>query len=120
MICPKCSAETKVVSSRPHKDDARVIQRRRVCESCGHRFNTQEGTIDIARRRKTVRDEASKRRAKLNEAERAALAERQSDLRAARDQAAKNGGSPDNFLRAFGAAPRNLSRASALNPLAQR
>lgn len=51
MNCVKCSGETRVVNSRPHKDDATVIQRRRWCDACGHKFNTYESlTDDVARR----------------------------------------------------------------------
>ncbi len=120
MICPKCSAETRVISSRPHKDDARVIQRRRSCDSCGHRFNTQEGTIDIVRRRKSIREEAAKRYARLSADKRAALNARRFTLRVARDQAAEAGVSPDDVLKSFDARTRDLSRSSALNPVAQR
>lgn len=40
MKCPKCrSEESKVVDSRQAEN---AIRRRRVCESCGHRFTTFE------------------------------------------------------------------------------
>jgi transcriptional regulator NrdR family protein len=51
MICPKCSVDTMVKDSRPHREDARVVVRRRMCLGCGHRFSTQEGTIDIVAKR---------------------------------------------------------------------
>lgn len=62
MACPKCSGETRVVDSRPHRDDARVIQRRRSCDACGHRFNTQEGTVDIVGTRQAGRERAARYR----------------------------------------------------------
>lgn len=51
MICPKCSAGTQVVNSRTHRIDETVIQRRRACVECGHRFNSFESTYDIAAKR---------------------------------------------------------------------
>lgn len=65
MICPKCSADTRVIDSRPHREDARVIVRRRVCQGCGYRFNTQEGTVDIVGRRASKRARAAKYRSRL-------------------------------------------------------
>ena len=81
MICPKCSAETRVVSSRPHADDATVIVRRRHCVACEHRFDTQEGTVDIARQRARKRRHQAARRAFYTEDERAAQAAERNERR---------------------------------------
>ena len=71
MICPKCSADTKVKDSRPHADDPTVIRRRRHCEGCGHRFETQEGTVDIVRQRSRKREARAAKLAALSSGERA-------------------------------------------------
>lgn len=55
MICPKCSADTKVVNSRPHADDPTVIQRRRHCLGCGRRFDTFESTRNVVKLRQNSR-----------------------------------------------------------------
>lgn len=42
MQCPVCGADgTRVIDSRP-ADDNSAIRRRRVCETCDHRFTTYE------------------------------------------------------------------------------
>ena len=42
MRCPFCSEkDTKVVDSRPKKDDT-IVRRRRLCKSCNRRFTTYE------------------------------------------------------------------------------
>lgn len=41
MICPACSAETKVVESRPAESGA-AVRRRRECLGCGERFTSFE------------------------------------------------------------------------------
>lgn len=45
MICIKCSADTKVTNSRPHKKTPSVW-RRRECTSCGTVFTTNEVVAD--------------------------------------------------------------------------
>lgn len=55
MICPKCKGDTRVVSSRPHADDATVIVRRRHCIACPERFETFESTRDVVKLRKNSR-----------------------------------------------------------------
>lgn len=41
MICPSCSAETKVLESRRAENGA-AVRRRRECMRCGHRFTSFE------------------------------------------------------------------------------
>ncbi|MBB5762138.1 transcriptional regulator NrdR family protein [Methylorubrum rhodesianum] len=65
MICPKCKADTRVKDSRPHADDPTVIRRRRQCDGCGHRFETQEGTVDIVGTRAAKRARAIRFRSRL-------------------------------------------------------
>lgn len=45
MICIKCSADTKVTNSRPHKKTPSVW-RRRECKACGTVFTTSEVVAD--------------------------------------------------------------------------
>lgn len=45
MICIKCSADTKVINSRPHKKTPSVW-RRRECKACGAVFTTSEVISD--------------------------------------------------------------------------
>lgn len=47
MICIKCSADTKVINSRPHKKTPSVW-RRRQCTACGTIFTTSEVVADVA------------------------------------------------------------------------
>ncbi|CAO4171091.1 NrdR family transcriptional regulator [Methylorubrum extorquens] len=56
MICPKCSADTRVVNSRPHAEDATVIVRRRNCTGCARRFDTFESTRNVVKLRRNSRD----------------------------------------------------------------
>jgi hypothetical protein len=49
VICPKCSADTRVVNSRPHAEDAKVIVRPRHCTACTHRFDTFESTRNVVK-----------------------------------------------------------------------
>lgn len=81
MICPKCKADTRVVNSRPHRDDPTVIQRRRWCDDCGHKFNTQEGTVDIVRQRSRKRVHERGVRDALSPAARAEMAARRDERR---------------------------------------
>lgn len=47
MICIKCSADTNVINSRPHKKTPSVW-RRRQCRACGATFTTSEVVADQA------------------------------------------------------------------------
>lgn len=111
MICPKCKADTKVVNSRPHADDPTVIQRRRACEGCGHRFNTQEGTVDIVARRRLMRASRAKWRAAKRQAE---SHERQ--IRKFVEGEVAASGRPRAVVRQAAGLPARASRASNLNP----
>ena len=54
MKCPFCNYnDTKVIDSRA-QDENSVIRRRRVCESCGKRFTTYDGTREIFDKAKVV------------------------------------------------------------------
>ncbi len=88
MICPRCKSDTKVVSSRPHADDPTVIQRRRHCLGCGHKFNTFEGTVDLVRHRASVRERQARYREALGPEERSRRAKRDNTRAAARAEAA--------------------------------
>ena len=111
MICPKCKSETRVVNSRPHRDDATVIQRRRWCDDCGHKFNTQEATVDIVARRRLMRASRAKWRAAKRQAE---SHERQIRKFVAGEVAAS--GRPRAVVRQAAGLPARSSRASQLNP----
>lgn len=52
MICPKCSADTRVVGTRPEMD-GKVIRRQRICVAvaCGHDFDSYESTFNVVARR---------------------------------------------------------------------
>lgn len=116
MICPKCSADTKVKDSRPHAEDPRVIVRRRRCDGCGHRFNTQEGTIDIVARRKSVRAAEKARRQSRPEWARAVDAERTKRrviLKIAQQEAAESGKPVEEVMRAWKVAPAAGSASPA-------
>ncbi|MFC7663763.1 NrdR family transcriptional regulator [Methylorubrum suomiense] len=113
MICPKCSAETKVVSSRPHKDNARVIQRRRACEGCGHRFNTQEGLADLVRMRRNETRRATAYFQRLDPAVRKARNARRILLRDARIEAAETGRAVSEILEAWNVPPSPASPSQA-------
>jgi transcriptional repressor NrdR len=48
MRCPRCGHdEDKVIDSRASRG-GEVIRRRRVCDSCGHRFTTREEVVKVA------------------------------------------------------------------------
>jgi transcriptional repressor NrdR len=81
MICPKCRSDTRVVSSRPHADDATVIVRRRHCVACSHRFDTQEGTVNIVRQRARKRVHQAACRAFDGPIERSALSAQRNERR---------------------------------------
>lgn len=115
MICPKCKADTRVVNSRPHRDDPTVIQRRRWCDDCGHKFNTQEATVDIVARRRLIRKANAKHRAKDPEAARTADTAERRARRALADEAAKSGRPAAQIREAWGL-PAKASRNSQLNP----
>lgn len=108
MICPKCRSDTRVKDSRPHREDARVIVRRRACDGCGHRFATQEGTIDIVARRKSVRAAEKARRQARPEWARAVDTERtkrRAILKIAQQEAAESGKPVEEVMRAWKVAP---------------
>lgn len=114
MICPKCKSDTRVKDSRPHREDARVIVRRRECEGCGHRFNTQEGTVDIVASRTAKRDRAVKWRATRSAQQREALKADWRLRKAAGPEARETGKPVAEILREWGvAAP---SRTASPNP----
>lgn len=46
-LCAKCGGSSSVVDSRVR--DGGVIRRRRGCESCGWRWNTEEVTVGSSR-----------------------------------------------------------------------
>ena len=49
MKCPFCNQDnTRVVDSRP-VEDTNSIRRRRLCDACGRRFNTEEKEISSTR-----------------------------------------------------------------------
>lgn len=80
MICPKCSADTRVIDSRPVEADPGVIRRRRQCEGCGRRFYTWESTMNPIRHRANARAARERWRAKQPPEVKAAK-RRASDLR---------------------------------------
>ena len=43
IVCPKCSAHSQVMDSRPRKG---FVYRRRKCERCAHQWPTIEVTLD--------------------------------------------------------------------------
>ncbi len=114
MICPKCSANTRVVDSRPHREDARVVVRKRVCEGCGRQFKTQEGIIDLVsiRKNKVRRQQAHVRR--LDPAVRAARIARDNLRRDAKIEAAETGRPLEDILREWNVpVPHSLPRQQA-------
>lgn len=101
MICPRCRSETRVVSSRPHVDDAAVTVRRRACAACPHRFETFESTINAARIRANRAREKARQRAVTPPELRRARIKRDNLLRAARKEAAATGRPLPEILRAW-------------------
>lgn len=50
MQCPKCNSKAiRVADSRP---EPKLVRRRRVCESCNHRFSTIERLAEVPKQRK--------------------------------------------------------------------
>jgi transcriptional repressor NrdR len=114
MICPKCSADTRVIDSRPHEDDPGVIRRRRECVSCRHRFFTQEGTINIAGMRAKRRRAQAVYLSRLDPEVKAARIAASNLRRDAKFEAAETGRPLADVLAAWGvAAP---SRPASPNP----
>lgn len=105
MICPKCSADTRVIDSRPHEDDARVFWRKRACTACGDRFVTWESTYDIAAMRKQRRRAQLAYKARMDPAVKATRIARSNLLRDAKVEAAETGRPLDDVLRAWNAKP---------------
>ncbi|APX84587.1 hypothetical protein BV511_07605 [Methylorubrum extorquens] len=111
MICARCDGDTRVIDSRPHEDDPGVVRRRRECVSCGHRFFTQEGTINIAGMRAKRRRAQAAYLARLNPTVKAARVAASNLRRDAKIEAEETGRPLVDVLRAWGAAP------IAANPL---
>lgn len=111
MICPKCRSDTRVVSSRPHADDATVIVRRRHCVACPHRFETQEGTINIAQIRANRTKRKQRERAAQPEEVRKARNRRDYMRLEARKEAASSGKPLPEILQAWGLTPDNQRSA---------
>lgn len=105
MICPKCSADTRVIDSRPHDSDDRVIQRRRACTACGHRFSTWESTIDIAALRARQRRAQAAYKLRMDPAVRAARVARSNLRRDAKVEAAETGRPLEDVMRAWDITP---------------
>lgn len=106
MICPKCSADTRVIDSRPHEDDPGVIRRRRECVSCGHRFVTQEGTINIAGMRAKRRRAQAAYLLRLDPAVKAARIARSNLRRDAKIEAEETGRPLPDVMRAWNVPPQ--------------
>ena len=107
MICPKCSAETVVLSTRKEAGGT-VLRRRRACNACGHEFGTTESTIDVAARRRA--DAAGQRVRRLCDPERfrerEARSREQKRLRKlARAEAAATNKPVIEVMRAWGVQP---------------
>ncbi|MBB2965138.1 hypothetical protein [Methylobacterium sp. R2-1] len=105
MICPKCSSDTRVIDSRPHEDDSGVIRRRRECVACGHRFVTQEGTINIAGMRAKRRRAQAAYLARLDPAVKAARVAASNLRRDAKTEAGETGRPLVEVLRAWNLPP---------------
>jgi len=101
MICPKCSADTRVIDSRSHEDDAGVIRRRRECVACGNRFFTQEGTVNIAGMRAKRRRAQAAYLARLDPAVKAARVAASNLRRDAKIEAAESGRPLGDVMRAW-------------------
>lgn len=114
MICPKCSADTRVIDSRPHREDARVIVRRRACQDCGHRFSTQEGTIDIVAKRAGDLKRFRARKASWTPEQRAYHLEARRLRRYAQQEAAATSRPLEDILAAWNVPPDAFSPANPL------
>lgn len=119
MICPKCSAETRILDARTHPEDAKVVVRRRQCVSCGHRITTHESTariVGIRTRKAEAAPLASVRRPPTAEERR--LAEQAKEAtkmrRAARAEARNTGRPLSEIMREWKVpAPHSLPRQQA-------
>lgn len=112
MICPKCSAETRVVDSRPD-DEGRVVRRRRICESCGSKVVTYESTLNPIRHRASARAARKRWREKLTP-EASAEKRRLSDLRYEAKRTSRETGRPlADVLREWNVPPSSASPSVA-------
>lgn len=109
MICPKCSADTRVVGTRPEMG-GKVIRRQRVCVdvACGHGFDSYESTFNVVARRQ--RQAANTRIYRLVDPERARDQDRRKAkgraLRAAAEAEAAETGRPlTEIMRAWDVKP---------------
>lgn len=129
MICPKCSADTRVVGTRPEMG-GKVIRRQRVCAAvdCGHGFDSYESTFNVVARRQ--RQAANTRIYRLVDPERARDQDRRKAkgraLRAAAEAEAAETGRPlAEVMRAWDLKPsarakptsRPRRTVTAANPL---
>jgi hypothetical protein len=109
----RCGAETRVVDSRPHKDDPTIVVRRRVCTECAVRVTTQESTVDVAKYRARNRRLSAKHRATTPPDELAAknrvYQSRHRLERAARDEARETGVSVDLVRARWGISNTSMS-----------
>lgn len=121
MICPKCQSDTRVVSSRPHADDATVIVRRRYCVACPERFETQESTFDVVQRRTADRRSSPARYRRWAETatpeERAARWKLKRMRTSARAEAAETGKPLPEVLKAWGLTPSTPAPPRRSHPL---
>ncbi|WP_375274476.1 NrdR family transcriptional regulator [Methylorubrum thiocyanatum] len=109
MICPKCSADTRVIDSRPEMG-GKVIRRRRICVAvgCAHDFDSYESTLNVVARRQ--REAAGMRAYRRADPERAREQDRQKSksraLRVSAEAEAAETGQPlADVLRAWDIKP---------------
>jgi hypothetical protein len=117
MICPKCSADTRVVGTRPEMG-GKVIRRQRVCVAvaCGHDFDSYESTFNVVARRQ--RQAANTRIYRLVDPERARDQDRRKAkgraLRLAAEQEAEATGRPlAEIMRAWDVKPSARAKPTA-------
>ncbi|BDL40946.1 hypothetical protein [Methylorubrum sp. GM97] len=110
MICARCAGDTRVIDSRPHEDDPGVIRRRRECVACGHRFFTQEGTINIAGMRAKRRRAQAAYLARLDPAVKAARVAASNLRRDAKIEAEETGRPLANVMRDWSIEPATRRR----------
>ncbi|KAB7783458.1 hypothetical protein [Methylorubrum populi] len=117
MICPKCSADTRVIDSRPEMG-GKVIRRRRICVAvgCAHDFDSYESTLNVVARRQ--REAAGMRAYRRANPERAREQDRQKAksraLRVSAEVEAAETGQPlEDVMRAWDIKPAARQRPSA-------